>query len=85
MQNDNNVVLYNSQGKALWNSNTAGKGMKIGRLVFQCDGNLVLYDAANSVLWANQKFESMYLIMQNDGNLVNYKSNGGAAWYTATT
>jgi hypothetical protein len=43
MQADGNLVLYNRNGKALWNSGTAGSIND--RLEVQADGNLVVCDA----------------------------------------
>lgn len=52
MQGDGNLVLYRSNGQALWNSRTAGTG-KHNRLVVQDDGNLVIYTNANKAVWSS--------------------------------
>ena len=46
MQSDGNLVLYNKNGKALWNSGTAGNAGD--RLEVQTDGNLVVCVCPNS-------------------------------------
>ena len=51
MQSDGNLVVYASDGKALWASGTAGNpGSK---LVLQNDGNLVVYAPSGKPLWAS--------------------------------
>ncbi|MEW6736336.1 MAG: hypothetical protein AB1489_33900 [Acidobacteriota bacterium] len=49
VQNDGNLVVYNSKGSAIWASNTNGK-VPVG-LYLQNDGNLVLYQATPA--WAS--------------------------------
>ena len=45
-QGDGNLVLYDANGTALWDSGTWSQG-RPGRLIVQNDGNLVLYDATS--------------------------------------
>jgi len=88
-QNDGNQVVYDQDEKAIWASNTAGKGQ--GALVYQTDGNLVLYKHDHShspehALWAtgtNGKGTG-HLIIQNDGNLVIYDSGNKPLWASNT-
>ncbi|MEU3283234.1 hypothetical protein [Streptomyces antibioticus] len=48
---DGNLVIYNSDGKAIWASNTGGK---VGAwLAVQNDGNVVIYTRDGHVLWAS--------------------------------
>ncbi len=54
-QGDGNVVLYNSNGQALWSSGTAGNGPST--LIMQTDGNLVLYrNSDGKPTWATGSF-----------------------------
>ena len=87
MQGDGNLVLYrNSDGAALWASNTNGKGGS--RVIMQEDGNLVIYKSTGESVWAsNTNGSSNYyasLAVQTDGNVVIYRSGGGVAWATNT-
>ena len=50
-QTDGNLVLYNSDGKARWQSGTYGRGA--AKVSFQNDGNIVVYRADNAPLWAS--------------------------------
>ena len=52
LQNDGNLVLYDSLGAApVWSSNTWGHpGVSLS---IQNDGNLVIYDFNGAVLWAS--------------------------------
>ena len=52
MQDDGNLVLYDSNNAAPWATGTNGKGVAPFRAVMQDDGNLVVYDSQNKVLWA---------------------------------
>ena len=82
LQGDSNLVLYQDQ-KALWASNTVGKGGV--RLVMQADGNLVLYTQAGTPVW-NSKTEGhsgSHLSIQADGNVVVYDGSK-ALWATGT-
>ena len=47
-QGDGNLVLYDYAAKAIWATNTNGKGRY---LALQNDGNLVLYDVSRNVIW----------------------------------
>ncbi|KAG8150605.1 protease pro-enzyme activation domain-containing protein [Burkholderia catarinensis] len=77
MQNDGNLVLYNTaNGAAVWNSGTNGN---VGAYaVFQTDGNFVVYSASGKALWyssTNGVPYGQYLAVQDDGNLVIYESH----------
>jgi hypothetical protein len=49
-QTDGNLVLYNSAGRALWQSQTYGRNAS--KLSLQTDGNIVVYRADNTPLWS---------------------------------
>ena len=74
MQGDGNLVLYDalSGPRALWASNTNGKGALLAYM--QPDGNLVVYDADHQPLWASgtDGHPGAYLSVQDDGNIVVY-------------
>ncbi len=54
MQLDNNLVMYDGGGKAVWQSGTAGKGLRATAcLVLMVDGAMVIYDRDGLVLWAS--------------------------------
>jgi hypothetical protein len=48
---DGNLVIYNGQDLALWNSNTQNKGTAPYTFHLQTDSNLVLYDSKGQALW----------------------------------
>lgn len=80
MQGDGNLVIYKSNGKAIWA--TATYGTLAARLVMQTDGNLVLYSSDfTMVFWHSQTYgnNGAELYLQDDGNLVIYK-NGTPLW-----
>lgn len=88
VQNDGNLVVYNSRGKAVWASDTSGEGAPPYRTVMQGDGNYVLYDANNTPLWSSgTSGEGVYpfrVIMQGDCNLVLYDGNWQSTWSSGT-
>ena len=53
MQGDGNLVVYNSNGVALWQSNTGGHPSGDYVLVLQNDGNLVIFNPSGSPIWSN--------------------------------
>jgi hypothetical protein len=82
MQEDGNLVVYNTGGKALWSSKTNGKAVK--QCILQDDGNLVLYGFNDKPIWASgtNGNKNAVLRMQNDGNLVIYGSS--SVWSSGT-
>jgi hypothetical protein len=80
LQEDGNLVTYDSHKKALWNSGTDGSGAI--ECVMQGDGNLLLKDRGGRVVWATYTdgCDKAKLKMQNDGNLVIYNERGMAVW-----
>jgi hypothetical protein len=89
MQNDGNLVGYDSGGQYFWNTATQGSGAT--RLVIQTDGNLVLYTSAGVAVWSSgrQGNGPSILVLQTDRNIVTYAnadlrptwSTGTVAWY----
>lgn len=75
-QSDGNLVVYNKNtGRALWASNTNGKGKGPYSTSYGRDGNLILKDSRGITLWAaGINTPSAGLYMQPDGNLVMYKN-----------
>jgi len=86
MQGDGNFVLYENETRAVWASNTNGRGAI--RCEMQNDGNLVLYDSGSRPVWASNtcgKGRAPFrLEMQNDRNLVVYDSFNSPTWATGT-
>jgi hypothetical protein len=60
MQNDGNLILYNSSNSSVWTSGTAGQGTAPYTLTMQTDGNLVILDSTNTVKWATGTSGSLY-------------------------
>ncbi len=88
VQSDGNLVVYDSGGKALWSTNTGGKGGKSA--VMQNDGNLVLYQSqTGKVLWTSNTGGNpgASATIQDDGNFVIYSSQspGKALWSWKTS
>lgn len=83
MQQDSNLVLYGPSGRALWASNTVGRGAKEARM--QGDGNLVIYTSSGKPIWASNTagHYHAYLVVQNDGNVVIYEGHK-PLWATGT-
>jgi hypothetical protein len=54
LQGDGNLVLYDKNMKAVWNTKTQGQGGD--KLILQGDGNLVLYDKNMKAVWATYTF-----------------------------
>lgn len=82
LQQDGNLVVYDSNNKPLWASNTAGTDGQTATM--QADGNFVLYRVNGQPLWASNTAgnPNSWIIMQNDGNLVVYKP--APTWATNT-
>ena len=52
MQNDNNLVLYDSQGNPLWETYTANQGAAGAKAILHDDGNFAVYDGNGVALWS---------------------------------
>jgi hypothetical protein len=72
MQQDGNLVLYNSSWRPMWSSGTWGNPG--AHAVMQQDGNFVVYSSANVPLWSTNTYgyTGAYLALQADGNVVVY-------------
>jgi hypothetical protein len=82
-QADQNVVLYNRAGRAIWSSRTNGSGAD--RLVMQRDGNLVAYRGSRAIWASNTDGRGgNRLAMQSDGNAVVYTAANRPVWATGT-
>ena|ERR1719253_835129 len=88
-----NLVLYKMNDgehgdRALWCSNTEGKGTGPYHLRMQEDGNLVVYDSEDSPTWASDTHGAengpFKVILQDDGNLVIYNAEKEAIWASNT-
>ncbi|MEO7272375.1 MAG: hypothetical protein ABIX28_17560 [Vicinamibacterales bacterium] len=84
-QGDGNLVLYRSDGRPLWASQTSGRSA--GRTVMQMDGNLVVYDAGGTPIWASgtSGYGGASLLVQDDGNVVIYAASGAPLWASGTS
>lgn len=80
LQSDGNLVLYNSENVALWNSETNGKTATM--CIMQSDGNLVIYQSGGVSDWNSETNgnSGSYLVVENDGHVVIYTSSGTAIW-----
>ncbi len=80
MQKDGNLVAYDGQSKAIWSSDTSGRGAV--ECVLQSDGNLLLKDRNGRAVWSTYTdgHKNAKLAMQDDGNLVIYSERGLAVW-----
>lgn len=81
LQTDGNLVLYNQENVALWNSKTNGAPVTI--CTMQSDGNLVLYENGTT----NVPYSSgtngnpgSYLIVEDDGHVKIFDPNGTSIW-----
>ncbi len=81
-QGDGNLVLYTSEPKPIWASQTWGTGAD--RCVMQPDGNLVIY-VGDHPRWASNTWghAGAALVVQDDHNVVIY-DNGTPIWDTNT-
>lgn len=82
-QNDGNLVVYNREGRAIWASNTDGRGAT--QFSIQGDGNAVIYAGHNPV-WSTgtDGHWGAFLAIQEDGNVVLYDPSYRVLWKTDT-
>ena len=80
LQGDGNLVAYDSQRNALWNSDTVGS--RAIECVLQSDGNLLLKDRNGRVVWATNTdgYSNATLLIEDDGNVVLVKERGATFW-----
>ena len=82
LQEDGNLVLYTSDGHALWSSHTWGK--PVSHAIMQGDGNFVVYGPTGAVWATGTATPGSWLVVQNDGNVVLYAPDGRPLWATNT-
>jgi hypothetical protein len=84
LQDDGNMVLFNSANAIIWATNVfPGAGAAPYRLEMQRDGNLVIYNRSNGFVWATNRTSTngpFRFALQNDSNLVVYDRNNGVVW-----
>jgi len=80
MQNDGNLVEYDSANVAVWSSGTSGNAGAY--VVMQGDGNLVIYNTAGGPLWASNTVGNpgAYLELGPDGALIVHGPSGTPLW-----
>ena len=83
-QGDGNLVLYRSDGTALWSSTTSGTAGRVA--IMQGDGNFVIYSGGGSPIWATGTggYDGAELALQDDGNVVLY-AGGTPIWASGTS
>ena len=52
MKENNNLVLYDSQGNSLWTTDTAGRGPNNGKAELHDNGRFVVHDGEGTELWS---------------------------------
>ncbi len=84
LQDDGNMILFNSANANIWATNVfPGSGAGPYRLEIQTDGNLVIYNRSNQAIWATNRTSSngpFRFSVQNDSNLVVYDRNNAPLW-----
>jgi hypothetical protein len=88
IQPDGNLVIYNSQHKPIWASDTCQSHHKDYHANMQSDGNLVIYNSDNHPLWATNtqhlgippyilhfKKDELKFIIQDAENNIIYSSD----------
>jgi subtilisin family serine protease len=80
MQDDGNLVLYDTAGQPLWHTNTWGYPGAYA--IFQDDGNFVIY-LGSWPLWHTNTWgtAASLFIVQNDSNIVLYGPYGEVYWH----
>ena len=85
LQDDGNLVLYESDSQPVWATGTDGQA--VSRATMQPDGNLVLYSSGGDATWASETDgnDGAYLLLQDDRNLVIYSQAGSPVWASNTS
>jgi hypothetical protein len=80
LQEDGNVVIYDTNNTPLWFTNTVHVSGAV--FVMEADGNLVVRDGQNVVRWQSGTTGNpgAYFGLQDDGNLVIFSANGTPIW-----
>ncbi len=84
-QSDGNLVIYNSEEKAIWASGMNGKNVK--RSVMQKNGSLAQHPGGyDLLLWSTQTDgnNGAYAILQNDGVLAIVNQDNQIIWQSVT-
>ncbi|MFE5023394.1 hypothetical protein ACFRAO_08780 [Streptomyces sp. NPDC056656] len=83
MQQNGNLVIFDTNGRARWSSGTSGRG---DRAVFQGDGNLVVLAADGTTVWSTRTDGNpgAQLVLQNDGNVTIQSAGGRFLWGSGT-
>ncbi|MFF3838721.1 hypothetical protein [Streptomyces sp. NPDC001930] len=83
MQQNGNLVILDSNGRARWSSGTAGSG---DRAVFQGDGNFTVLAADGRTVWSSRTDGNpgAELVLQNDGNVTIQAADGRFLWGSGT-
>ena len=68
------LVLYNTEGKAIWSS--ASDYPNVSELRLQNDGNLVIYDTNNEQIWALKDPKTGNYGMGSNGFFIKYQGTG---------
>jgi hypothetical protein len=73
LQQDGNLVLFNSKRVLIWSTNT--KGYEPVQLIMKLDGNLVLY-STNGQVWASNTSGNpgAFFAVHDDGNIAIHRS-----------
>ncbi|MGW0390190.1 FG-GAP-like repeat-containing protein [Streptomyces sp. NPDC003042] len=85
MQDDGNLVITSTGGKALWSSKTAGN---VGaKAVMRSDGNLVVYKAdGTTVAWESKtNAPEGYAMLQDRGDLVVFNAKSQSLWSSGSS
>jgi hypothetical protein len=86
MQRDGNLVIYDPHAKAIWASQSNGKGKGPYRFECQQDNNLVVYDFENKAVWASSTDRKgtspAKVILLDDGALTLYDAYGVVIWFS---
>lgn len=73
-QTDNNLVIYDKNGRAVWHTNTVSSSNSY--LKFQSDGNLTIYELTD-LKWESGTFGGgQYLVFNNKGQLLTLNDMG---------
>lgn len=90
LQQDGNLVLFNSKRVPIWSTNT--KGYEPVQLIMKLDGNLVLY-STNGQVWASNTpgNPGAFFAVHDDGNIAIHRSGSqpdnstNALWASGTS
>ncbi|MFB6719963.1 hypothetical protein ACFCV3_07380 [Kribbella sp. NPDC056345] len=101
VQNDNNLVIYNTRNKPNWSRYMVVGTLGMNRVLkypefmtsvnrtyrayMQGDGNFVLYKGKTPLWSTKTQSKGAFVAMQGDGNLVVYSAAKKALWSSKTT